>query len=122
MLEVTHSIAATNTKQAVIAAGVAVSNEIDLEGYQMAGIEMPSDWDTANLTFQAASMSGGNYRDLYNDGGNEVLLVAAAGRFVSVSSAALSLAPLRFIKIRSGSTGTPVNQSAQRTLTLSLKR
>lgn len=113
---------ATTTITVTIASGTALSAEIDLGTAQLAAIYMPAAWDAANISFQAATVSGGTYQDVYNDGGNEVVVVASASRCISVNAAAMSLAPLRYIKIRSGSTGTPVNQTATRTLTLILKQ
>lgn len=115
-------IGLSNTITITIASGTALSGEIDLGSYQLAAIYMPSSWDAANISFQATTTSGGTYQDLYNDGGNEVVIVAAAGRTISVNAAAMSVAPLRFIKVRSGTTGTPVNQTSNRTIVLILKQ
>lgn len=112
----------TTTITVTISSGTALSAEIDLGSYQLAAIQMPTAWDAANISFQATTASGGTYQDLYNDGGNEVVVVAAASRCIAVNAAAMSLAPLRYIKIRSGTTGTPVNQTATRTIILILKQ
>lgn len=110
------------TKTAVIAAGASLSGEVDLEGYLLAGIIIPGAWTAANLTFQVSPTSGGTYVDLYDDAGNEVTVtVGGASRGIGVDLLAGVLAQWRFIKLRSGTTGTPVNQAAERTLTLVLK-
>ncbi|MDR3564784.1 MAG: hypothetical protein P4N59_25595 [Negativicutes bacterium] len=110
------------TSEIVIPSGQALSPGINIEGYELLAIQMPAAWDAANISFRAASTISGVYQDLYNDGGNEVAVAAAANRCIAVAAAAMSLAPLQFIQIRSGSAGTPVNQTASRTLTLILKK
>ena len=115
------SIAGTTTKALTIANGASLSGEIDLEGFKNFAIEMPAAWTAANLTFQAASASGGTFQNVHDDAGTEVVVTAAAARVIGMDAVKRELAALRFIKIRSGTTGTPVNQGAARTLTLILK-
>lgn len=104
-----------------IANGQSLSGEVDLGGYPIVAIEMPAAWTVANLTFQGSSASGGTFKDVYDDGGVEALVVAAAGRIIGVDAIAGVLAALRYIKVRSGTSGTPVNQGAARTLNLIVK-
>lgn len=105
-----------------IASGQSLSNEVDLEGFSVVAIEMPGAWTAAGLSFQAASLRGGTHKDLYDDAGAEVQVSAGASRVVAVTGAdADALAPLRFIKIRSGTAATPVNQAAERSLRLICK-
>ncbi|MDR3560479.1 MAG: hypothetical protein P4N59_03410 [Negativicutes bacterium] len=119
------SVTGTGTFTTTIQSGQPLSDEIDLGNEQLVAIQMPTGWDAANISFQASmalAANGGIYQDLYNDGGNEVIVVAAASRCIAINAAALSIAPLRYIRIRSGSTGTPVNQTAARILSLILKK
>lgn len=109
------------TKTVTIANGEAVSAEIDLEGYILAAIAMPAAWTAANLTFQAATTSGGTFQDLYDDLGTEVVVTAVVSHTIGLNARAPEMSSLRFIKVRSGTTGTPVAQGAARTLTLILK-
>jgi hypothetical protein len=108
-----------------IAAGATgLSGEIDLEGASLMAISMPAAWTPANITFQAASAlaaNGGVYQDVYDDSGSEVVVTAAAAHIITVDLNALKLAALRYIKIRSGTTATPVDQTTPRTITLILK-
>lgn len=113
----------TATKTVTIAAGATgLSGEVDLQGYQMAAIQMPDTWTAANITFQAATASGGTFQNVYDDFGGEVTVIAAASRCITIDLAALKLAALRYIKLRSGTAAVPVDQTAPRTLTLILKR
>ena len=113
----------TTTKDVIVANGAAgLSAEVDLEGYTLAAIQMPATWVAANITFQAATASGGTFQDVYDDSDLEVTVVAVQGHCVTVDAAALKLGALRHIKLRSGTAAAPVNQTADRTLTLILKR
>jgi hypothetical protein len=105
-----------------IAASASVSGEFDLEAYKLVGIIMPSAWTAANLTFQAAPVSGGTFADMYDDAGDEVTVTAAASRAIGADYIAGALAAFRVLKIRSGTSATPVTQAAERTITLVLKQ
>ena len=122
MTRAIHDNSASEVITATIANGEALSGEIDLGGYQIGAIQMPAAWTAANITFTAATATGGTFQSLYDDSGLEVTVTAAAAECIALSSNALNLAPLRFIKIRSGTAATPVNQGAARTIQLILKR
>ena len=109
------------TRTVTIASGQSLGNAIDLEGAEVFALHMPAAWTTANLTLQAAATSGGTYQDVYDDLGSEVVITAVAARAIAVDANALKLAGLQFIKLRSGTTGTPVAQGADRTITVVCK-
>lgn len=111
----------TGTATATIGAAASLSDEVDLAGFPLVGVIMPAAWTAANLTFQVASASGGTFVDLYDDAGNEVEVNAAASRGLAGGQWLEKLAPWRFVKVRSGTTGTPVAQGAERVITLALK-
>ena len=98
-----------------------LSDSIDIKRFALMGIIMPSTWTAANLTFQAAQTSSGTFNDLFDDLGTEVVVTASDARFIGVDASAGVLATTAFIKVRSGTTGTPVVQAAERTLTLVVK-
>lgn len=102
-------------------AATGLSSMVDLEGYSFFAINMTTAWDTANITLQACPTGDGTFQDVYDDNGTEVTITAAASRIITVNTNLYNLAPLRFIKLRSGTTATPVAQSTSRTLTLVLK-
>ena len=81
---------------------------------------MPASWTAANLTFQGSDTEAGTYSDLYDDAGTEISVTAAASRTI-VGSTLDRVVPLRFLKVRSGTTATPVNQAAARTVLLVMK-
>lgn len=109
---------------ATIASGAALSGAIDLglNGQaEIVGVVMPAAWTAAALTFQV-SPDGTNYSDLYDDGGTEVnFTVAAARAFGWQQTTAHKIKGWRWLKIRSGTTGLPVNQAAQRLITVVTK-
>lgn len=104
-----------------IAASGSLSDEIDLRGYELDAILMPAAWTAADLTFQAAEKSGGTFRNVYDDAGNEVTVSADASLAIPLSTPGEQLRGLRFIKVRSGTSGAAVNQAAERTVTLVVK-
>lgn len=105
---------ARESATATIASGASLSAAIDLGGATLSGIVVPASWTTANLTFQV-SLDGTTWYDLYADGA-EVSVAATAGKMHRVSIG--DWLGWRHVKIRSGTTGAPVNQAADRTLTL----
>lgn len=108
-------------KQATIASGANQSNEINLECYRYFSLQMPSDWTTANITLLGSLDYGGDFYPVYDDTGTEISITAAASRIISVNAAALKIAPLKYIKLRSGTAATPINQTAMRTINIICK-
>ncbi len=99
-----------------IASGASLSAATDLGPYRVFAIVMPASWTTANLTFQGSS-DGINFFDLYDDTGTEVSVTATASKYIILTSP-VKLLGLRWLKVRSGTTGTPVNQAADRIVKL----
>jgi hypothetical protein len=120
-----------------IAAGAAISGEIDLGQMIALAVVMPSAWTAATLALQVSPYGSagqalwdpGNaeypslYQPLYNDGGSEITITVAANRVVTLATAGLQNAviPLRWIKLVSGSSASPVTQAAARQLYLVAK-
>lgn len=103
----------SKTLTATIANGVAVSDVMIVHPIAVGAIIMPAAWTAAGLTFQG-SFDGVNFFDLYDDSGVEYLIP------VLVSQAIVLNVPLVFpyLKVRSGTTGSPVNQGAARSVVL----
>lgn len=101
-----------------IANGASLSGAIDCSEGRPARIVIPSAWTTANLTFQT-SYDGTTYNDLYDAFGTEyTVTVGGASRGIILPLA--DFIGVRYLKVRSGTTGTPVTQGADRTLKLVL--
>ena len=116
-------------KEVVIANGEALSGEADIGAYRLLAIQMPAVWTAANLTFKGRPGSADDVlahpndvlQDVYDDAGNEVTALAAQARYIALTANKLdALLGCGAVKIRSGTTGVPVNQGAARTLTLVL--
>ena len=97
-----------------IASGSSQSDAVKLDFETPLTVFMPAAWDAAALTF-LASLDGVTYGPLKYEGA-EINYPAAAGDVVTLDP--LKFARLPFIKLRSGTAATPVNQTADRTLTL----
>lgn len=96
---------------AAIASGGSLSDAVDLGDLRAVRIVMPAAWTAAALTFQT-SYDGTAFNDLYDEAGAEVSYTVAAGRSVRLPVG--DWLGVRFLKLRSGTTGTPVNQAAAR--------
>jgi len=101
---------------ATIANGQALSTVVGFGGdYVPVALIMPSAWTAADLTFQASDDAGG-FKDIYSAANAELAINVAASRFIPIT-------PTNFqatdrIKIRSGTAGVPVNQAAERVITV----
>lgn len=115
------TLAGVHVITATIAESASLSGAIDLSAFKYITILMPAAWDAANLTFQACDTATGTFQDVYGDDGTEISVTAAASRAIVVNAKQASLLPLSHIKIRSGTTGTPVAQTAARTIKLICK-
>lgn len=106
-----------------IAAGATgLSPEIDLGGGTLFALELPAGWVSADVTFMAATSPGGTYRSVVGDDGVEVKATVGAGdKIVPLANVAVHLAALRWVKIRSGTFGVPVNQTGAPTINLLAK-
>lgn len=103
---------------ATIANAASLSGAVNLKGRVIVGIMMPAAWTTADLTFQA-SIDGTTYANIFDDEGDEVEVVAAAAIYIPINPSLW--AGVRFVKVRSGTSGTPAAQGAEREITLALR-
>jgi hypothetical protein len=104
-----------------IANNQALSDKKRLHGRRVVAIEMPDDWDTAEISFLSGSEEAA-LLPVYDDEGNEVTVTVAADRVVSVTGwKADAIMSLDWLQLRSGTVGVPVNQSPARTLKLLVK-
>ena len=92
-----------------------LSAPINLTGKYVVGIQMPASWTTANITFQG-SHDCSTYANVYDVYGTEYTITTAASRFINVPPAAF--AGVTCLKLRSGTSGTPVTQTVTPTLQL----
>ncbi len=102
-----------------IAAGESLSDTIFTGGLPVCAIQMPAGWDAAALTFQAAGDLAASVANVYDKEGTELSATVAASRFIQLDPALLAGA--KYLKIRSGTAGTAVNQTAERKLVVVLR-
>jgi hypothetical protein len=90
-----------------------LSEIIDLGAARASALQMPITWTTASLTVQA-SADGVTFGDVFK-AGSELTLDADAGRVLLLGT---DLVGLQFLRFRSGTSLTPIQQEADRTLKL----
>lgn len=93
-----------------------LSAAINIGGTVPVAIVIAGTWAAANLTFSGSSTQDGTFYNLYDSSGNELTVTAAASRHIILTPA--NFASLNWLKIRSGTSGTPVNQTGAPTLQL----
>ncbi len=101
-----------------IPASGSLSEALALRGMALVHIQMPGAWDAAALTF-STSADGTTYGSLKKGGTEYSITVAASDAQIIPRD---DFAGVRFLKVRSGTAGTPVNQTAARTITLVLRK
>lgn len=101
----------------VIYSGLSLSTVANLDGFTLTEIQMPDAWTTANLTFQT-SFDNVTYQNAYDDLSTEKTVQAAASRNLRVSPSVWSA--IQYLKIRSGTSGSAVNQNGDREIRLIL--
>lgn len=106
------------TQQIVVTilSGASLSAPVELRGCTPGAIEMPATWTTANLTFQAASGDLVTFKDMYDEFGTEVNVAAAASRYIRLTPS--DWWTPRWLKVRSGTSGSAVNQGGDRVITI----
>lgn len=104
-------------KYITIANGGSLSSSIDFGTARLSLINMPAAWTAATLTFQVSS-DGTTFRNLYMSDGTEYSITVGASQSVIVPL--VDFLGIRFLKIRSGTSGGAVNQGADRILELVL--
>lgn len=105
-----------------IANGTSLSSVIDIRGAKGGSIRMPAAWTAAAINFASAGDPDGTdatFLPVTDNGGTELTMTVAADKVVQIPQA-LFLAGVSFIKLRSGTSGAPVNQGAERTLCICL--
>ncbi len=108
---------ATESATVTIASGQSLSPAVNLGGRKLCGIAMPAAWTAAGLTLQG-SVDGTTYLDVYIAAGTAYTITAAASQMIVLDPNLLRA--MSYLKVRSGTAGAPVNQGADRALTLLL--
>jgi|GEM_PF-650031 len=105
------------TATPVIANGTSQSDAIATKGATVLGVQMPAAWDAASISF-LVSADGVTYGPLKDSTGSEITISVSAGDAISLAPA--DFAVWTHVKIRSGTSGAPVNQTADRAIKVML--
>ena len=93
-----------------IAEGESLSDGIDCSGGDIVRITVPQEFTEANLTFQVSS-DGNLYNDLYNAEGDEITVTANPDTSIVIAERWGRV--FGFIKLRSGTRASPVEQETE---------
>jgi hypothetical protein len=98
--------------------GASLSDAISLDNRHLTEIIMSAGWTTAALTFQFSS-DGINYNNAFSLTAELTAntTAAAANQSINIATSA-TFHGARYLKIRSGTAAVPVNQGADRVLTV----
>lgn len=103
---------------AQIVNGASLSDVIDLWGCLLGAIQTPSAMTGTALTFQG-SYDGLTFNNVYDDSGTELSVTSGASRVILIDPA--TFGTIRYLKVRSGSSGTPTSELATRNLILHVR-
>ena len=104
---------AAQTRSFTITGGTSLSDAVDMKSCTSMRMTISAPWETANLTFQNSDDNGETYANLYDESGIEVTVTVSAASAtlpVAIRMSAADWWSWRHLKIRSGTSGTPVNQ------------
>ena len=101
------------TGQLAIASGQSESTPLRLDSDTIVGLYMPAAWDTADVSFEA-SHDGTSFVEM-QEFGAAVSIQAAAQKYVPLDLT--KFVGVTYLRVRSMAGGSPVPQSANRTLT-----
>jgi hypothetical protein len=104
-----------STHIAIIASGGSLSGGVDLGEETLVGIIMPSAWTAADITFQVSN-DNVTFYNLYDKDAEVTLTSPDASLAVAIDP--VNLYPWQYVKVRSGTAATPVNQADARSITL----
>lgn len=110
-----------NTVSAKITAAAYRSNGINIKDNYMINLQIPTTFVGTTIVI-LSSPDGENYAPLYDDNGFPVKIPVAAGRSVSLKEHALTLAPVYYIQLQSGTHEIPTNQTVDIDIQVSIKR
>ena len=102
-----------------IGSGAAISAQINIGQKTPVAIAVPANWTTAALSFQASGDGGATFGELLDATATAVSVSSITGGAYTV----IQLDPTKWrgincLKVRSGSSGAPVNQTNSVTLQL----
>ena len=113
---------AINNVAVSISAGQALSAKADLGNYPLLSVEIPSTWTAAGLSFQRSWDGGLTWNEVLNAAGAPYAVASVSPQALGCSIALDPALLGGWIKIRSGSLASPVNQANAVTLKVLARR
>lgn len=114
-----YSVTATIANGASLSSLVDLSSFIDVGSPRPAAIVIPSSWTAANLTVFICNPTGSSCQELYDGAGNEYqVVVTAANTYILLDQSVFNA--VLYLKLQSGTSGSPVNQGGARTISVVL--
>ena len=118
-------------RRAVIADSASLSDEVDVQGYDVVALQHPANTEGTAYTFQGA-VDGLTFADVYdNDAGElsvtksatlaQVILLGVPGNAAAGAEPAKVLAGLNAIKIRTGTSAAPTTQTGEVVIMVALR-
>lgn len=105
-----------SSKTVSIGAGESLSASLDLQDRNLCGLVIPAGWDAAAITFKG-SIDNANFYDIYDEYGVEVEAAVTAGKICSFKDYLPFFLGINYVKFRSGTSASAVNQEDAVTLT-----
>ena len=103
-----------------IQSGTSMSDLLNLGGLRLFGLTIPSDWTTADITFQMSPDEGVTWFDVHDASGQPAKVSASADGFFAVDPRCF--ASIQNLRVRSGTAGAEVQQTGDRSLQLILRK
>jgi hypothetical protein len=97
-----------------------LSGIVDCGGGTLSAILMSTAWTAAGLSFQASLSASSTFFNVFGSTGDEVTYTTTGNGNMITFDPALWIG-IRFLKVRSGTSGTPVAQAAARSVTCLLQ-
>ena len=114
IVNVSNSTAGTLT----LASGASVSGSLDTLNTDLLGFISPAAWTAAALTLEVSVDNTNWFGIVYDSYGVQINSYSSLTVNAGYNADFINLLPFRYIRLRSGTTATPVNQAAARTFTV----
>ena len=105
-----------STSQASITSGQSLSAQVDIGPGRLVGLIVPAAWTAANITFQVSADGGATWNNLFTYLGAEFTVVSVVGQFNAIDPTLLK--GVLSLKVRSGTSASPVTQGSTVSVTL----
>src|SRR2546430_8906223 len=102
----------------VIPANQSQSNGVDIGGWEPVALQFVLPWTSADITFLAAARLDGTFAPVRTPTGTEAKVTTGTSAKIIVLTPTTvgDLDGLRYLKLRSGTEASPVNQTGDRTV------